>query len=117
MSIKWYLKPEAKALLIRAALGEVEWDRHVKTYALSRDEWTTPEGDVADALRAFVDKLLWSENHSREYLIERGATVTVDDAIEFACGWTISTRCVDLPADFHPILDAVEAARSMKEAA
>jgi len=109
----WYLKPEAKALLIRAGLGEVEWQRHIKYFVLTKDEWLSAEGDVADRIKAFCDAELWTHDIPRDEMIARGAEVYPCDAIEFACGEEWSQRYVKRPDDFTAILDAIEAARKV----
>lgn len=116
MKTKWYLKPEAQALLIRAGLGEVEWHSHVKYYVLTRETWHTAEGDVADAIDEFCNNELWNHDIERDEMIARGAEVYPQDAIAFACGEEWSNG-VTRPDDFQPILDAIEAARNVRIAA
>jgi nuclear transport factor 2 (NTF2) superfamily protein len=83
----WYDTDEAWSLLIKAALGGVEYQNHFKSYAITRDEWYTAEGSVADKLKA-----IWTQageaGIAAEHAGEAGAfdasgfMVSVEAAIE-----------------------------------
>jgi hypothetical protein len=47
----WYENQEATQLLLKAAIGGVEYKSHRRQYAITADEWSSAEGPIADRLK------------------------------------------------------------------
>jgi len=111
MATPWYLEPEASDLLIRAGIEGITGTCHTKCFAGGgRDTWISyAETDIGARLNE-LHGAIFTGGLTREELIRKGAGIYADDAIEFAMGCNVSRRCVERPADFAPILNAISTA-------
>lgn len=81
MSTPWFEQPKAKALLIEAVLGGVTYERHTKYFPMSKDEWVSAEGPIAEQLHDLATAP-FAGDFTREQIFAMGGHINVERAID-----------------------------------